>query len=362
MAIAKLTQLGSGAYLAKTDIKAASRLKIFEEFSTALQWVAHNERGVSNMLHILDDFLFIDLSKEKSQASLNSFTQLCSQLGVPLAADKTEGPAQCLTFAGIELDTLKMEARLPREKIVKYQAAISDAAKKKKITLRDLQSLIGCLNHCCYVIPTGRAFLRRLIELTIGVKQPHHHIRFNKEVKADLNTWDIFLETFNGKAMFRDRVWEAPGVLHVYTDASQLHGYGAVLGNNWFNGRWPLSWAAHHITILELYPIFASIFTWHNKLANKRIIFFTDNFAIVHILNSSSSKSPVIMQLVRRFVLQAMRRNILFKSEHIPGIYNNLADTLSRSRLQEFRQIAPSAQLHPCQIPPQVLPMNLTIQ
>ena len=39
--------------------------------------------------------------------------QSCQNLGIPLALEKLEGPAHSLTFLGIEVDTIRMEARLP---------------------------------------------------------------------------------------------------------------------------------------------------------------------------------------------------------------------------------------------------------
>ena len=36
-----------------------------------------------------------------------------------MAPEKTEGPSPVLTFAGIELDCLQYEARLPQEKVDK---------------------------------------------------------------------------------------------------------------------------------------------------------------------------------------------------------------------------------------------------
>lgn len=89
----------------------------------------------------------------------------------------TEGPTTCLTFAGIELDTEQMEARLPIEKQKKAIAKIQAMLLVKKTTLRELQSLIGLLNFACKVVVPGRAFLRRLIKLTIGIKSPNHRIR-----------------------------------------------------------------------------------------------------------------------------------------------------------------------------------------
>ena len=63
---------------------------------------------------------------------------------------------------------------------------ISEFLGRKKVTLKEVQSLGGLLNFACSVIKPGRAFLRRLIDLTVGIRSPHHLIRLNKEVKEDL--------------------------------------------------------------------------------------------------------------------------------------------------------------------------------
>lgn len=83
-----------------------------------------------------------------------------------MAPEKTEGPAHVLSFAGIELNCNKQEARLPRDKIDKCLSAIQPLLTRRKVTSRDLQSLIGLLNFACSVIVPGRVFLRRLINLT----------------------------------------------------------------------------------------------------------------------------------------------------------------------------------------------------
>ena len=102
-----------------------------------------------------------------------------------MAPEKMEGPSSVLTFAGIELDCLKYEARLPQEKADKCIDGIKNARGRNKITLRDLQSLIGSMNFVCSVIVPGRVFLRRMINLRIGKKYPHHFIWITKEIKHD---------------------------------------------------------------------------------------------------------------------------------------------------------------------------------
>ncbi len=101
------------------------------------------------------------------------FISLCNFLGIPIATDKTFGPSTTLTFAGIELDSLRCQARLPRDKITKCIQFIANFLNLKKVMLRELQSLLGLLNFACVVVTPGHAFLRRLIDLTHGISHPH---------------------------------------------------------------------------------------------------------------------------------------------------------------------------------------------
>ena len=74
---------------------------------------------------------------------LKNFLSLCDCLGVPIAHEKTEGPSTTLQFAGITLDTINIEARLPDDKLQKCNAQLLDMHRCRKTTLKELQSLIG---------------------------------------------------------------------------------------------------------------------------------------------------------------------------------------------------------------------------
>ncbi|CAC5410027.1 unnamed protein product [Mytilus coruscus] len=156
--------------------------KIFEEFSTALEWIAHNKLGVSAIVHILDDFLIIEKSKSEALSKLKAFIHLCEDIGVPLAAEKTELPSQIMDFVGISLDTQKQEARLPTDKLLKCRTLIQKFLNMDVCTLRELQSLIGLLNFACSVVQPSRTFLRRLINLTMKVSESQQHTHLNKEI------------------------------------------------------------------------------------------------------------------------------------------------------------------------------------
>ena len=86
---------------------------IFTAIADAVQWMM-SEKGVRPVFHNLDDFITLGPpSSHQCQCNL----QVCKVTGTPLEEDKCQGPAQVLTFLGIELDTRKMEIRLPVEKL-----------------------------------------------------------------------------------------------------------------------------------------------------------------------------------------------------------------------------------------------------
>ena len=59
-----------------------------------------------------------------------------------------------------------MEARLPLDNVQKIKNSLSEMRVRRKVTLRDLQSLIGLLSFACCVVQPDITFLRKLIYRT----------------------------------------------------------------------------------------------------------------------------------------------------------------------------------------------------
>ena len=55
---------------------------------------------------------------------LSTCKAICAELRVQLAEEKTLGPSIVITFLGLELDSVKFEARLPVPKLVKAKSAV----------------------------------------------------------------------------------------------------------------------------------------------------------------------------------------------------------------------------------------------
>ena len=200
--------------------------------------------------------------EELCKQQLLLFLELCRNLGIPTAPEKTLGPLPILSFAGIELDSQLQLARLPKDKLDKGIDMISAFLRLKQVTLVELQSLIGLLSFACSVVNPERAFFRRLIDLTLGIRAPHYRMRITSQVKDDVCVWLNFLEEFNGESMFIDDIWSNSQKLQLYTDSAGSLGFGAIFGNHWCYAQWPYEWLGRNIAFLEFYPLVLSLYLW----------------------------------------------------------------------------------------------------
>lgn len=174
--------------------------------------------------------------------------------------------------------------------------------------------------------------------MTIGHTCPHYRITLNSEARQDLKLWLAFSINYNGKSccLFKDAV--SSGVIKLFSDAADVDGgFAAVFGSKWFAGEWPVTMKELHITVKSLFSIVLALDIWGPLLAKHRILFLT----VAEIINKTSSKDKIIMKLVRRLVLAALKHTIHFKAKNIPGKTNVICDLLSRFSFQEAHRIAP---------------------
>ena len=64
-----------------------------------------------------------------------------------MAPHKRDGPTTCITFLGIQVDTVAGELRLPEEKLLRLKTLLQEWEEKKVCRRKQLESLIGLLTH-----------------------------------------------------------------------------------------------------------------------------------------------------------------------------------------------------------------------
>lgn len=329
---------------------------VFNSVAEMVEWILLNTLNVSDLMHYLDDFITAGPpGSDRCANNLATSVAACRSLGLPLHPDKCIGPSTRLVVLGIELDSEAQVARLPADKLCALQELIHSWRDRRWCTRCQLESLIGHLHHAAKVVWPGRTFLRRMIDLLRCFRKRDHPIRLNSEFRLDLQWWLQFLSSWHGVYF-----WLFPGMsaspdLEVTSDASGSLGFGAYFNDEWFSGSWASSQASQSIAYKELFPIVIAARVWGPHFARRHVLFRSDNEAVVYILNSRTSKIPVLMRLLRHLLTSAAHFNFSFSSQHVPGIHNCIADALSRFHWQEFRRLAPEAQLLPISVPPQLL-------
>ena len=160
----------------------------------------------------------------------------CKRLGVPLASEKQEGLATTLTFLRIVIDTVRGELRLPADKLQRLLTSVNTWLTRKFCTRRDLESLIGTLQHACKVIKPGQSFLRKAIALLSVTEHCHYHIRLHTDFRSDMMRWKVFASHWNGTAVL---VRSGSPDVTITSDTSGTWGCGAWCQQRWFQLQWP---------------------------------------------------------------------------------------------------------------------------
>ena len=373
-------QLGRGTLLAKIDLKRAFRqcpvrqadwhllglqwrdqfyydkclpfgLRsspfLFDTFATALEYIFRHQLHNPNIIHYLDDFLIAGPAETTTcSTTFTGIESLCSLLGVATKDEKRTPPTTRITFLGVEVDTITQTISLPQDKLRALMHELHTFSTMEKCTKRNLLSLIGKLAFAAKVIPAGRLFTRRLIDASTRARCLHHHLRLSRASQADIRWWLTFASNWNGKAFFLDPIWTPSPAFQLFTDASD-HGFGAYWAGHWLQGTWSTKQHSQDIQWRELYTVVAAAHTWGEQWARKRLLVHCDNQAVVHIWQAGTSKNSDLMALVRTLFLKAATHNFTILLQHIQGVDNGIADSLSRSQFHRFRRLAPDADADP---------------
>ena len=322
-ALTLVARYGTNALMAKLDIKSAFRLcpvrledrellgihwqgqfyvdlrlpfglrsspYLFNRLADAFEWLLKNNHRVKDLMHYLDDYFTVGPANSPVCANnVKTIIQVASNVGIPLAPNKLEGPTTRLTFLGILIDSSCMETSLPDDKLQELLTELQSWSSRNKCLKRELLSLIGKLNFACRIIPAGRIFLRRLIDLSTSARLPHHHVTMNREARRDITWWLQFLPTWNGRAIIPEPHWTKSPDLELFTDASGSLGYGIFYMGHWISKPWPPQLQDRSIQWKELYPIAIACLLWGQQWSGKKLLFHCDNQAVVDIWASGTS-------------------------------------------------------------------------
>ena len=364
--------LTHGAYVAKIDLKSAYRSvgihpACFQ--ATGLKWKFEGDGEVTYMIDkclpfgakfspgifhrltqavrrmmcrrgfrvvvYLDDFLIVEKSYSRCLEAQHVLIELLRELGFSIAWEKVEGPAQRITFLGVEIDTIRDLLVLPEKKLSEFESLVNDMLQRQRVCLKQLQSLAGKLNWASSVVRGGRIYLRRILDMMKPLRRSHHKLRISKGMRADLEWWSTFLRIFNGKSVLS----YVNRTHYVYVDACNVGG-ACFYNGDWKYINWKVDYpglANVHINVKEAMMVVVAAQKWGRFWADDDVIVRCDNKTATSAFNKGSTKSQSVMVLVREVFMHSMVFNFALKCFYLPGVSNYLADGLSR--LHEYDRL-----------------------
>ena len=175
---------------------------IFNQFAKLIRWIIQHHYGVSDIINYSDDF-FAVVGKVEAVASekLRTIISAFNDMGIPLAAEKIEGPCTYIIYLGIAINSIDMTIEITPERYQDCMDLLLNWNDRRTCTKRQMKSLIGKLGFVSKVVRPGRMFFRRLIDLSTTVGLLHHHITINKESRADIQWWLDFLPHWTASSM-----------------------------------------------------------------------------------------------------------------------------------------------------------------
>ena len=187
---------GPGTYLWKTDLPRAYRQLRRDPLDCPLMGIAHGgkyyadlcpsfgcwgssaaqQRVSSAACHLMckrghkvlayvDDFCGVHSSFEQAVNAFAVFEELCAELGLKIAPEKSAFPSTKTEWLGFHLDTLAMKITLPPEKLSEVIAISTTWKEKSRASRKEIQMLVGKLNHVALCIIPARRFMSRILAL-----------------------------------------------------------------------------------------------------------------------------------------------------------------------------------------------------
>ena len=276
----------------------------------------------------LDDLVVVAPSYDMAMSQYDFAKELLARLGLPEAMDKSQPPATAIKWLGVNVDSIAGTLSIPHEKIEQLVTLSKCAIRRRSITRKQLQSILGKMLHVAKCIHPARLFVARLLDELRGPKRTF--INLNSSMRADIKWFIEFASQWNGVALFPNKQL----VREIVVDAC-IQGIGAATHSSAYAVRLRQeATLAPNITEIEAINVAVALQTFLGPSdTGKTIKVLCDNLPAVSVLQTGRGKNHVVLEAARQaWMVQALFQvSIIY--EHIPGRLNTLADTLSRAPL-----------------------------
>lgn len=295
------------------------------------------------MLPFMDDILFLFSSYAAALAARDTIMAVLEKLGLSRNEKKGQWePGRTIYHLGLDIDMNANEFRAPAEKLASLSAQAHTllcraARNRRSVPVRELAKLAGRAQFLYLAIPAARFYLRELHTVVSTKTDWNGYVKVTRQLKRDLEWWRSVPARHNGRPIFGP---VETSYLHV---DSSGYAWGAVLNDRVeAKGVWITPDREQHITYKELKAVRLAILSFLPLVRGRRLLLHEDNQAVVRILTSLTSRSPELMNELRKFWFVLDSNDIAIRPCYIRSAANIWADRLSRELDDSDWQLHPN--------------------
>ena len=247
---------------------------------------------------------------------------------------------------GWEIRTRDLVVALPYDKHLAWREDLVSMIKESKASRKELESMIGRLNHASFLIPLSRHFLneiRKKCGHSRAGQGGRQTVRFNEHEIADLKLWVEFLDMARKGISINILTVRTPTRL-AWSDSCPfgLGGY-SLRGGAWrirVPNDCPFYGDDTANNVLEFLGMAISVMLLLKEAAEDHedhpcILVLGDNTSAVAWIfrsgrvASSSNYYPAVKLIARTIAAKALQAGAQVCSQHLAGVTNIVADLLS---------------------------------
>ena len=322
-----------------------------QRITSAVTW-AHRRLGLEtdsetlfNSLNYSDDIGGCETTLDRATQSYDALGKLFSDLGLIESTSKAHPPSTSMPYLGIQFDTVSMQMSIPPEKLTEVREEVSLWMRKSMASKRTLQQLLGKLFWVSRCVKYSRGFMGRLLtQLQHMHSMPDNkRLKLSQDCKLDIAWWNRYLRRFNGIEILyptdpimlsMEQLLQTPALVNC--GDAQPQGGGAYFGTEYWSRSFPtwLSGLDIPIHIKEFWVVVVSAWIWGHAWKGSMVYVFSDNSAVVEVLDKEKPKDPRMQELLREYLYIVCTRGFTPIFRRVGTKENHIADFISRNHDQ----------------------------
>ncbi|KAL1944125.1 hypothetical protein VTO73DRAFT_3310 [Trametes versicolor] len=308
--------------------------------------------GIPDLVKWVDDFAFfrypsatrLDGSFEYTVDESIIFT-VAARLGWPWSLPKHVPFAFSFVYVGFLWDIPARTVELPEKKKTKYLLRLAPWLAGASVSRKDVEVIVGTLNHCSLAVPDGRSRLPSLYRLSAGFRSHEADFvkhRISAAALSDVEWWRARLsDTFCGSNLYIPPMSTSH---RIFVDASTSWGIGLVVNDRWFAWKLKDGWRSEGRDIGWAEMVAVELAVWHlvaDGTTDTQFLIHSDNQGVCGALDAGCSRSlqqnRVLQHIVGLFAVHGVWAKTVWVASK-----DNIADAPSRGVFPSVSDMLPS--------------------